>query len=44
MVDIGLGKNGVVLKLGSSNGGAVRSDENELGLAGSESLDGVSVA
>ena len=36
VMDIGLGKDSVVFELGSSNGGAVGSDQDELGLAGSE--------
>ena len=43
MVNVRLGKHGVVLELSSSDGGAVGSDEDELGLAGSERSDGVSV-
>ena len=43
VVDIGLGKNGVVLQLSSSDGWAVVRDQNEFGLSRSQSFDGVSV-
>jgi len=42
-MDIGLGEDGVVLELGSSDGWAVGGDEDQLGLSGSEGSDGVSV-
>lgn len=40
VVDIGLGKHGVVLELGLSQGRSIASDDNELGLAGSKGLEG----
>ena len=44
VVDIGLGKNGVVLQLSSSDGWAVVRDQDKLGLSASEGFDGVSVS
>ena len=44
VVHISLSKHGVVLKLSSSDGGAVLGDKNKLGLTFSEGLDGVSVS
>ena len=44
MVDIGLGKNGVVLQLSSSDGWAVVRDQDKFGLSGSEGFDSVFVA
>tara|TARA_B110000503_G_scaffold123606_1_gene189361 strand:- start:314 stop:445 length:132 start_codon:yes stop_codon:yes gene_type:complete len=43
-MDIGLGKNGVVLKLGSSDGWAIVGDKDKFGLSGSEGFDSVFVA
>tara|TARA_B110000305_G_C19198620_1_gene520067 strand:+ start:277 stop:435 length:159 start_codon:yes stop_codon:yes gene_type:complete len=43
MVNIRLSKNGVVLKLGSSNSWAVVGDQDEFGLSSSQGLDGVLV-
>lgn len=40
MVDRGLGKHGVVLKLGLAQRRAVGGDEDKLGLAGAEGLHG----
>ena len=39
-MDGGLGQHGVVLKLGLAQRRAVTSDEDQLGLAGAESLHG----
>ena len=44
VVNVSLGKHGVVLKLSSSDGGAVLGDDHELGLALSEGPDGVLVS
>ena len=40
MVNLGLGEHGVVLKLGSSDGGAVVGDKDQLSLTLSQRLDG----
>lgn len=40
----GLGKHGVVLELTLAEGGSVGSDDDQLGLAGAEGLDGGLVA
>ena len=44
MVDAGLAQHGVVLDLGSSEMGRVVGEDDELGLAASELLDGLLVA
>ena len=44
MVDTGLGQHGVVLDLGSSKMGSVVGEDDQLGLAASELLDGLLVA
>ena len=44
VMDIRLGKNGIVLQLSSSDGWAVVRDQDEFGLAWSEGFDGVSVS
>ena len=44
MMNIGLGKNGVVFELGSSDSWAVVGDQDELGLSRSEGFDGVSIS
>ena len=44
VVDIGLGKNGVVLQLSSSDGWAIVRDQDKFGLSGSEGFDSVFVA
>ena len=40
VVNLGLGEHGVVLEFGSSDGGAVVGDEDQLGLSLSQRLDG----
>ena len=44
VVHLGLGEHGVVLELGSPDGGAVVGDQDQLGLALSEGLQGLLVA
>ena len=44
VVNVGLGENGVVLQLSSSDSWAVVGDQNELSLSRSEGLDRVFVA
>ena len=44
MVDTGLGQHGVVLDFGSSELGSVVGQDDELGLAATELLDGLLVA
>ena len=44
VVDIGLGKNGVVLQLSSSDGWAVVGDQDKFGLSRSEGFDSVFVS
>lgn len=44
MVDRGLGHHGVVLKLALAERRSVGSDEDELGLAGAEGLEGAAVS
>ena len=40
MVDLGLGKHGVVFQLGLAQRRGVAGDDDELGLSGAESLEG----
>jgi len=40
VVDVGLGQHGVVLELRLSQGRSVAGDDDELGFAGSEGLEG----
>jgi hypothetical protein len=40
MVNLTFRQHGIVLKLGLSNWGGVRRDEDQLGFAGSQGLDG----
>ena len=43
MADLGATEDSEVLKLGSADSGAVRGDEEELGLSGSDGAEGVLV-